>query len=162
MYGCGKDCLILIPFRLPQISFFTFNLQRFSFDSDNCPGVEIRPLLQFPHPPKAGPVLLTLLFFSPSSFVLPSLGWLYIFFSTGQVLLSALRWCSAYTSVSEGAFQIYPWREIYSTSTYSSTILLFHSSIFAWWICMDRGAWQATIHGITELDMTEQLSTAHV
>ena len=63
MYGCGKDCLILIPFRLPQISFFTFNLQRFSFDSDNCPGVEIRPLLQFPHPPKAGPVLLTLLFF---------------------------------------------------------------------------------------------------
>ena len=25
---------------------------------------------------------------------------------------------------------------------------------------MDRGAWRATVHGITELDMTERLSTA--
>ena len=25
---------------------------------------------------------------------------------------------------------------------------------------MDRGAWWATVHGVTELDMTEQLSTA--
>ena len=25
---------------------------------------------------------------------------------------------------------------------------------------MDRGAWQATCHGIAELDMTERLSTA--
>ena len=25
---------------------------------------------------------------------------------------------------------------------------------------MDRGAWQTTVHGITESDMTEQLSTA--
>ena len=62
MYGCGKDCLILIPFRLPQISCFTFSLKCFSSDSDNCPAVGIRPLLQFLHPPKAGPVLLTLLF----------------------------------------------------------------------------------------------------
>ena len=30
---------------------------------DNCPAVGIRLLLQFPHPPRAGPVLLTLLFF---------------------------------------------------------------------------------------------------
>ena len=28
MYGCGKDCLILIPFRLPLISCFT--LSKFS------------------------------------------------------------------------------------------------------------------------------------
>ena len=62
MYGCGKDCLILIPYRLPQVSFFTFSLKYFSSDSDNCPSLEIRPLLQFPHPPKAGPVLLILLF----------------------------------------------------------------------------------------------------
>ena len=27
MYGCGKDCLILIPFRLPQISYFTLSLK---------------------------------------------------------------------------------------------------------------------------------------
>ena len=62
MYGCGKDCLILIPFRLPQISCFTLNLKCFSSDSGNCPNVGIGPLLQFPHPPRAGPVLLTLLF----------------------------------------------------------------------------------------------------
>ena len=33
-----------------------------------------------------------------------------------------------------------------------------HSRIFAWRIPMDRGAWRATIHGVTESDMTEQLS----
>ena len=33
-----------------------------------------------------------------------------------------------------------------------------HSSILAWRIPMDRGAWQATVHGVTESDTTEQLS----
>ena len=70
MYGWGKDCLILIPFRLPQTSCFTLSLKCFSSDSDNCPDVGIGPLLQFPHPLRAGPVLLTLLFFPlvPSSY----------------------------------------------------------------------------------------------
>ena len=70
MYGCSKDCLILIPFRLPLISCFTLSLKCFSSDSDNCPTVGIGPLLQFPHPPRAGPVLLTLLFshLIPSSY----------------------------------------------------------------------------------------------
>ena len=68
MYGCSKDCLILIPFRLPQISYFTLSLKCFSSDSDSCPNVGIRPLLQFPQLQKAGPVLLTLLFF----FLVPS------------------------------------------------------------------------------------------
>ena len=70
MYGCGKDCLILLPFRLSQISCFTLSLKCFSSDSDNCPDVGIRPLLQFPHLPRAGPVLLTLLLFPlvPSSY----------------------------------------------------------------------------------------------
>ena len=69
MYGCGKNSLILIPFRLPQISCFTLSLKRFSSDLDNCPNVGIRPLLQFPHQPRVDPGLLTLLFFSlvPSS-----------------------------------------------------------------------------------------------
>ena len=69
MYGCGKDCLILIPFRLPQICSFTLSLKCFSSDLDNCP-TEIIPLLQFPQPPRPGPVLLTLLFFPllPSSY----------------------------------------------------------------------------------------------
>ena len=30
-----------------------------------------------------------------------------------------------------------------------------HSSILAWRIPMDRGAWRATVHGITESDTTE-------
>ena len=34
-----------------------------------------------------------------------------------------------------------------------------HSSILAWKIPMDRGAWLATVHGIAESDWTEQLST---
>ena len=62
MYGCIKDYLFFIPFRLPQVSCFTLSLKCFSSDSDNCPDVGIGPLLQFPHPPRAGPVLLTLLF----------------------------------------------------------------------------------------------------
>ena len=62
MYGC-KDCLILVPCRLPQISCFPLSLKCFSSDSDSCPAVYIGPLLQSPHPPRAGPVLLTL--FSP-------------------------------------------------------------------------------------------------
>ena len=123
MYGYSKDCLILIPFRLPQVSCFTLSLKCFSSDSDNCPDVGIRPLLQFPHLPKAGPVLLTLLLFPSSSFILPSFVWFYIFFSAGQVLLSTLSWCSACTSVSDGVFLTYLWREMYSTSTYSSTFL---------------------------------------
>ena len=56
--------------------------------------------------------------FPPSSFVLPSFTWVYIFFSSGQMLLSALSWCSACTLMSEGVFLMYPWREMYSTSTY--------------------------------------------
>ena len=30
-----------------------------------------------------------------------------------------------------------------------------HSSILAWKNSMDRGAWQATVHGIVESDMNE-------
>ena len=63
MYGCCKDCLILIPFRLPQISCFTVSHKCFSSDSDNCPALGIGLLLQFAHLLRAGPVLLTLLFF---------------------------------------------------------------------------------------------------
>ena len=66
----GKDCLILNPFRLPQVSCFTLRLKCFSSDSDNCPSVGIGSLLLFSHPPREGLVLLTLLFFPlvPSSY----------------------------------------------------------------------------------------------
>ena len=122
MYGCGKDCLILIPFRLPQISCFPLSFKCFSSDSDSCSAVGIGPLLQFSHPLRAGPVLLTFLIFPlvshPTEF-----SCFYVFFSTGQVFLSALSLCSACTSVSEGVCLKYPWREMFSTSTYSSAIL---------------------------------------
>ena len=70
MYGCSKGCLNLIPFKLPQITCFTLSLKCFSSDSDNCPDVGIGPLLQFPHPPRAGTAVLTLLCFPlvPSSY----------------------------------------------------------------------------------------------
>ena len=67
----------------------------------------------------------------PSSFILPSFAWFYVFFSTGQIFLSALSWCSACTSVSEGIFLMYLWREMYSTSTYSSASCFFRDEIFS-------------------------------
>ena len=61
---------IFSDFRLPHSSCFTLSLKCFSSDSDNCLDVGIRPLLPFPHPPRAGPSLLTLLFLPlvPSSY----------------------------------------------------------------------------------------------
>ena len=122
MCGCGKDCLILIPFRLPQSSCFILSLKCFFSDSGNCPDMGIRPLLQF-LPAKGRSNLTNTSVFPPVSFVLPSFAWFYILFPTGQVLLSALSWCSACTSVTKGVFLKYPWRKMYSTSTYSSIIL---------------------------------------
>ena len=52
-------------------------------------------------------------------FILPSVAWFSVFFSTGKLLLSAPSWCSACASVSEGLYLMYPWREMYSTSSYS-------------------------------------------
>ena len=153
MYGCGKNCLILIPFRLPQISCFTLSLKCFSSDSDNFPNVVIGLLLQFPHPPRAGPVLLTLLFFSPSSFILLSFVWFCIFFSSGQVLLTALSWCSACTSVSEVIFLMYPWREMYSMSTYSCTILfsLLCTLLPLLFQLHLRSSWRLSTLGLTDI-----------
>ena len=61
----------IIPLRLPQISCFTLSLICFPSDSDSFPNVVIGPLLQFSHPPRAGPILLTFLFFP----LLPSFYW---------------------------------------------------------------------------------------
>ena len=94
VYGCGKDCLILIPFRLPQISCFTLSLKCFSSDSDNCPDVGIVSLLQSRHPLRAGPVLLTLLFFPqflhPTEFCV---GLYILFCRSGTPVCSQLVFC---------------------------------------------------------------------
>ena len=121
MYGCSKDCLRLTPFRMPQISYFTLSFKCFSsktiaplWESDPC----------FSHPTHCGQVQsYTHSPFSLTSFILPNFLRFYIFFSADQVLLSVLSWYSASTSVSEGVLLMYPWREMYSMSTYSSTIL---------------------------------------
>ena len=93
VYGWGMDCLMLITFRLPQIRCFTLSLKCFSFGSDNCPGVGIGPLLQFPHPLRAGPVLVTLLF-SP---LVPLSYWVVcgsvLFGWSGTPLCSQLVFC---------------------------------------------------------------------
>ena len=122
VYGCHKDCLILILFMLQQIICFTLSLKCFSSDSgffrygDQTPASVPLPAEGRSSPPKT-PV------FPPSSFILLSFAWFCIFFSIGQVILSALSWCSACTSVSEDVFLMYLCREVYSTSTYSSVIL---------------------------------------
>ena len=94
VYSCGKDCLIPIPFRLPQISCLTLSLKCFSTDSDSCPDVGIGPLLQFPNLPRAGPILLTLLFFPLvlSSYQLLC-GSLYSFLWSGTPGHSQLVFC---------------------------------------------------------------------
>ena len=33
-----------------------------------------------------------------------------------------------------------------------------HSSILVWKNPMDRGAWEATVHGVAESDMTDRLT----
>ena len=71
--------------------------------------------------------------FLPSSFILLSFAGFYIFFSIGQVLLSALSWCFAHPSGSEGVLLMYPWREMYSTSSYTSAILFSELGIFLIW-----------------------------
>ena len=50
MCGCGKDCLILIPSRLPQLNSFTLSLKCFSSDSDNCPSCGDRTPASVPPP----------------------------------------------------------------------------------------------------------------
>ena len=112
MYGCGKGCLIFIPFRLPQISCFTLSLKYFSSDSDNCPAVGIRPLLQFPHPLRAGPILLTLLCFPLvplSSRVLRASIYSFPLVRYSSLLSAGVLHTP---SVSEGVFLKCPWREM--------------------------------------------------
>ena len=107
MYGYGKDCLILIPFRLPQISCFTLSLKCFCSDSDNCPDMEIGRLASVPPPAKGRSSPTNTPVSLPSSCVLLSFVWFYTFFSSGQVLRPALSWCPACASVSEGVFLMY-------------------------------------------------------
>ena len=118
----SKDCPILIPFRLPQISCLTLGLKCSSCDSDNSLLWGSDPC--FGSPTRRGQVQsYQHSCFCPGAFALPSFAWFYVFFSSGQVLLSAPSWCSACTSVSEGELLMDPRGRMYSKSTCSSTTL---------------------------------------
>ena len=79
MYGSNKGCLMLIPFRPPQISCFTLSLKFFSSDQKIALMWGSDPCFSSPSLLRAGPGQLTLVF-PPSSFLLPSFVWVYIFF----------------------------------------------------------------------------------
>ena len=89
---------------------------------DNCPDVAIRPLLHFPHLPRAGPILLTLQLFP----LVTSSYWVL----SGSIYFFLLVRCSC--PLPDGVLhallclKVYSWcicGEIYSMSTYFSTIL---------------------------------------
>ena len=69
--GSSKDCLILIPFRLPQISCFPLSLTCFSSDSDNCPMWGLDPCFSSPTPEGRSSLTNTPVF-PTSSFILLS------------------------------------------------------------------------------------------
>ena len=112
MYGCGKDCLFSfhLDCHRSAVSLSAFNVSPLTQRVAPMWGSDPASVPHRPPGLRAGPVLLTLLFFPPSSFVLSSFAWVYMFFFS-------LSWCSACTSVSEGVFLMYLWREMYSTTT---------------------------------------------
>ena len=96
-----------------------------------------------PPPAKSRPSPINSPVFPPSFFVLPNFAWVCILFSTSYILLFALSWCSGCLSVSEGVFLMYPWREMYSTSTYSYTIL-FSLWYFFFYCVLHSPLWACT------------------
>ena len=128
MCGCDKDCLC------DSHSIQNCHRSAASLSASNASLFQTMPQcgdlipasvpLTHSHPlPGAGPVLLTLISFPPPSFILPNFAWVCVCFSGNQVLVPTLRWCSVISSVSESVFVMYPWREVYPRSTYSSAIL---------------------------------------
>ena len=116
-------CVIFIPFRLSHISCFTLSFKCFSSVPKNCPDGRDQTPAPFPPPTKGRSSSTHSPLFPSTSYVLPSFVWSYIFFFSGQVLLPTLRGCSGSSSVSKGVYLMYPWREMYSTSSYLSAIL---------------------------------------
>ena len=116
-------CVILIPFRLSQISCFTLQQRQMLH---LCPKhllqcgdlipASVPPLLRCRSSPTHSPL------FCYPFFVLPSFALFYIFISRCQVLLPALSCCFARSSVSGSIFLMYLWAEMYCMSTYPSAI----------------------------------------
>ena len=125
-------CVVLTPFRLSQISFFTPQRPQMppSVPTD-CPDVGIAPLLLLPYS-KYRSVPLTLLLFPFFFFFFPfffffffssAVEWIHIFLSSGQGILPLFSWYSVRNAASINVFVRHPWWEMDSMFTYSSAIL---------------------------------------
>ena len=116
-------CVVLTPFRLSQISFFT--PQRPQMPSSvptDCPDVGIAPLLLLPYS-KYRSVPLTLLLFPFFTSSFQAVEWIHIFLSSGQGILPLFSWYSVRNAASIKVFVRHPWWEMDSMFTYSSAIL---------------------------------------
>ena len=113
----------------------------------------VLPPTEFSSSPTNTPV------FPTGSFFLPSFVRFHIFFPTDQVLLSALSWCSACTSGSQGVFLLYPWWDMYSISTYSSTILFSRSFLFLDSLSTSASVLPVNIQGWFPLGLTGLISS---
>ena len=124
--GCGKDCLC----GSHPIQTVTYQLLHSLTASTVSPLSQTIAPMWGSDPCFNSPTLqvqvqsCSLSSFSLTSFILLSFAWICIFLSSGQGLLPTPSWCSARSSASEDVFLMHPWREMYSTSTYSSAILL--------------------------------------
>ena len=114
-FSLHSDC-----YRSPSLSN---SLKCFPSVPTSCSDVGISTLVQLPKPPGADWFCSLSSSVSLPSFILPSFAWICVVLSDGQGLLLALSWCSVRSSASEDVFLMHPWREMYSTSTYSSAIL---------------------------------------
>ena len=93
-------CVILIPFRLSQISCFTLQQPQVFLllpkQLSQCG--DLTPWFSSPSP-QVQMQFCSLSSFSPIYFILPNFVWYYVFFSCGQVLVPIFSWCSARSSV---------------------------------------------------------------
>ena len=86
------------------------------------------PPRQFPYPPRAGPVLLTLFFPLVPSSCRVLCGSVYSLPLVRYFLCSQLPFCTHFCVWR--CILIYPWREMYSKLTYSSAILFSQAPVF--------------------------------
>ena len=125
-------CVFLTLSHLPQFGHFTlfpqpqmlpFCPNRFPRWRGVSPNLGISPLLQLPRPRVQVPSC----FLSSSSsflfFILPSYTGIFIVLSSVQDLLLVFSQCSVRMVASIDVFLMCPWREMDSTSSYSSAIL---------------------------------------
>ena len=121
MYGCDKDCLILIPFRLPHISCFILSLKcHFWLRQLPWHGDQTDASVPPPAKGRSSPTNIPVFPLVPSSYRVLCVSIYSFLLVRHSCPLSA--GVSACTSVSEGVFLMYSWREMYSTYTYLSAI----------------------------------------